>query len=212
MILISFDKLLQYQFVEPSDVINWAFYSKHAEGLGAFEWEILKGALDKANGRVLIAKKKVALHRKEQDDALAKEIAQESAEMDVDGNLAAEKPVVQTAAMTTALSASSTLVADQRVALSKALEGFATLLGKNDDIVTPAAWERRTTWDESEWKVYETWGWYRHFCRLYAGYLTRYAKTMEACLDTKLQMLESDGAAAQRLRRYLSIAVGDADS
>ena len=63
MVRIVFDKLMQYQIVDPTDVIGWAFSPRAQveEGgaiyVDAFRWEIIEGALDKANGRVMIAKK-----------------------------------------------------------------------------------------------------------------------------------------------------------
>lgn len=93
MIRIVFDKLMQYQIVDPSDVISWAF-TPHAHGeyrdvirIETFRWEIIEGALDKANGRVMIAKKKVAALRKEEDDSRAREKAGGNMEVDAEGEL-----------------------------------------------------------------------------------------------------------------------------
>lgn len=73
MVVIVFDKLMQYQIVDPSDVVGWAFHGNGADGtVDVFKWELIKGALDKANGRVAIAKKKVVTLRKEQDDDRAR--------------------------------------------------------------------------------------------------------------------------------------------
>jgi len=83
MMLITLNKFMQYQFTEPSDHIAWAF--NISDGMiGAFEWQILKEALDKANGRVFVIQKKVDQLRKEQDDAAALQKAHESADMDTD--------------------------------------------------------------------------------------------------------------------------------
>ena len=83
MIGIVFDKLMQYQIVDPSDVVAWTFVNRAGIGqprgatlgppsLSAFEWDLLKGALDKANGRVVIARRRVQALRKEEDDTRAK--------------------------------------------------------------------------------------------------------------------------------------------
>ncbi|KZS92618.1 hypothetical protein SISNIDRAFT_412320 [Sistotremastrum niveocremeum HHB9708] len=209
MISITFDKLQQYQFVEPSDVITWAFAAKNGGGLGFAEWDLIKGALDKANGRVLVAKKKVALQRKEQEDQIAKEKAKVTGEMDVDGNLAQDAPVQQSAGLTTALSASSTLLSDQKLALSKALEGFAALLVDTDNLLSESDWNSRTTWTDEEWQLNQTWNWYRHFCRTYSPHLTTYSKTMEVVLNDKIAASGKNGAAATKLRRFFNIAIGD---
>lgn len=83
MVGIVFDKFMQYQIVDPPDVVSWAFMNSVEVGqqfearggsmnLSAFEWDILRAALDKANGRVTLARKKVIALRKEDDDARAK--------------------------------------------------------------------------------------------------------------------------------------------
>ena len=93
MVAIVFDKLMQYQIVDPTDVVGWTFMNGVGVGqlaelggpmnLSAFEWDLLKGALDKANGRVTIARKKVATLRKEDDDAQARAKARDDT-MEVD--------------------------------------------------------------------------------------------------------------------------------
>lgn len=82
MVSIVFDKFMQYQIVDPTDVVAWTFMNGVEVGqlaeiggpmnLSAFEWDLLRGALDKANGRVTLARRKVAVLRKEDDDARAK--------------------------------------------------------------------------------------------------------------------------------------------
>jgi len=77
-----FDKFMQYQIVDPPDVVVWTFMNGVEVGqfeerggpmnLSAFEWDILRAALDKANGRVTLARKKVVALRREDDDARAK--------------------------------------------------------------------------------------------------------------------------------------------
>jgi len=69
MVALVFDKLVQYQIVDPNDVAGWTFLNGVLIGqlaelagpmnLSAFEWDLLRGALDKANGRVTIARRKV---------------------------------------------------------------------------------------------------------------------------------------------------------
>lgn len=93
MVRIVFDKLMQYQIADPSDIIAWAFQPRdEGEGekvvrIDTFRWEIVEGALDKANGRVVISKKKVTALRKEQDDHRARETAGGNMEVDGDGKL-----------------------------------------------------------------------------------------------------------------------------
>lgn len=87
MVGIVFDKLMQYQIVDPTDVVGWTFLNGSAVGqldsgegpvaggplsLSAFEWDLMRGALDKANGRVVIARRKVTALRKEEDDTRAR--------------------------------------------------------------------------------------------------------------------------------------------
>lgn len=82
MVGIVFDKLMQYQIVDPTDVVGWTFINGAGLGqpseltgplsLNAFEWDLMRGALDKANGRVMIARRKVTALRKEDDDTRAR--------------------------------------------------------------------------------------------------------------------------------------------
>lgn len=79
MIAIVFDKFMQYQVVDPADVVAWSFRSSATNGdhrvegsIGIKGWQILKAALDKASGRVVIAKRKVQKVKKEEEDAKAK--------------------------------------------------------------------------------------------------------------------------------------------
>lgn len=88
MVRIVFDKLMQYQIVDPSDVVGWAFAAKDGSSayIDAFRWGIIEGGLDKANGRVMIARKKAAALRKEEDDKQAREKASVNMEVDAEGN------------------------------------------------------------------------------------------------------------------------------
>lgn len=89
MVLIVFDKLMQYQIVTPSDVIAWAF-SGSAKNIDVFRWSLIEAALDKANGRVAIAKRKVSTLRKEEDESRARAKAEGNMEVDVEGNVQSE--------------------------------------------------------------------------------------------------------------------------
>jgi nuclear cap-binding protein subunit 1 len=94
LVAIVFDKLMQYQIVDPTDVVAWTFMNGVGVGqlaelggpmnLSAFEWDLLRGALDKANGRVTIARRKIATLRKEDDDAQARVKARADDTMEVD--------------------------------------------------------------------------------------------------------------------------------
>jgi nuclear cap-binding protein subunit 1 len=100
MVGIVFDKLMQYQIVDPTDVVGWTFVNGAGIGqlsavlgplsLSAFEWDLLKGALDKANGRVMIARRRVTALRKEDDETRARVKASGSADdvtsMEVDAD------------------------------------------------------------------------------------------------------------------------------
>ncbi|THH27714.1 hypothetical protein EUX98_g6476 [Antrodiella citrinella] len=91
MVVIVLDKLMQYQIVDPTDVITWAFLRAGTDVGGtsyqscnSFQWDLIKGALDKANGRVAIARRKLAVLRKEDDDNAARAKANDGATMDID--------------------------------------------------------------------------------------------------------------------------------
>ena len=82
-------------------------------------------------------------------------------------------PVPESAALTTALKAFATLTREQKSALSRALDGFVDCLVaqinpnvRAGEVIQEKSWHNRVNWDEKEWLTWETWGWYRHFCRL----------------------------------------------
>jgi nuclear cap-binding protein subunit 1 len=86
MVGIVFDKLMQYQIVDPTDVVAWTFGSRLGNGRGPLkvdstQWDLLRAALDKANGRVMIARKKVITLRREEDDTRARANATDSADV-----------------------------------------------------------------------------------------------------------------------------------
>ena len=94
-VLIVFDKLMQYQIVDPTDVVAWTFThyptvvderKERKNVFNGFQWDLLKAALDKANGRVSVQKRKVAALTREADERAARVLANESAAMEVDGD------------------------------------------------------------------------------------------------------------------------------
>lgn len=76
-----------------------------------------------------------------------------------------EKAVEDDPALTVALKAYSTLSSEQRAVLSKALCEFVNCLSNSNTVITETAWFNRANWSDAEWDSWETWGWYRHFCR-----------------------------------------------
>ncbi|KAG6816876.1 hypothetical protein H0H87_002197 [Tephrocybe sp. NHM501043] len=222
MVGIVFDKLMQYQIVDPNDVVGWTFVNGAGLGLGgplslnAFEWDLLRGALDKANGRVVIARRKVTALRKEEDDtrARAKARANESMEVDADTKQADEETAVDNPVLTTALKALDSLIAEQKAALSRTLEGFVTCLAPvaadaNPNphartVIGEQAWHNRANWDNDEWNAWETWGWYRQFCRIYSPYLRGYAQTFYTVSFARFET--STDPAAELLKKTWNIA------
>lgn len=90
MIVIVFDKLMQYQVVDPSDVVSWSFRSarftdeRETDGsVGTLGWQTMKAALDKAAGRVMTAKHKITRVKKLQEDIISQAKAKEGAVIDV---------------------------------------------------------------------------------------------------------------------------------
>ncbi|KAG6919498.1 hypothetical protein DXG01_005087 [Tephrocybe rancida] len=229
MVGIVFDKLMQYQIVDPNDVVGWTFVNGAGLRLGgplslnAFEWDLMRGALDKANGRVVIARRKVTALRKEEDDtrARAKARANESMEVDADTKPdgaeaeAEEEAAVENPALTTALKALDSLTAEQKAALSRTLEGFVTCLAPvaadaNPNphartVITEQAWHNRANWDNDEWNAWETWGWYRQFCRAYSPYLRVSAQTLYAVSFSRFET--STDPAAELMRKTWDIAM-----
>lgn len=89
MVGIVYDKLMQYQIVDPADVITWAFERGHDSdsGLRSTTWDLLKGAIDKANGRVIIATRKLNVLRKEDEERRDRAKANAGGAMEVDGDV-----------------------------------------------------------------------------------------------------------------------------
>ncbi|KAH8102808.1 MIF4G like-domain-containing protein [Phellopilus nigrolimitatus] len=207
MVRIVFDKLMQYQIVDPSDVIGWAF-APPAGGEGAkidtFRWEIIEGALDKANGRVVVARKKVSALRKEEDDSRAREKA--SGNMEVTDDAAEEAPAVDSPALTTALKACSTLTREQRAVLSRTLNEFVNVLGGAGSVLAESAWFNRVNWSNADWGAWDTWGWYRNFCRMYAPYLRSYSTALGTVAFVKIE--GSTDPAPALLKRVWNVSTG----
>ncbi|OCH85443.1 cap binding protein 80-PB [Obba rivulosa] len=221
MVAIVFDKLMQYQIVDPTDVIGWTFTNggsssrpKSPNTFDAFQWILLKGALDKANGRVMIARRKVAALRKEADDNAARAKASDSATMEVDTEAKPDViPAAETPALTTALKAFATLTREQKAALSRTLDGFVDYLAANPDanpktreVITEKAWHARANWDEVEWETWETWCWYRHFARAYSPYLRNYVNTLAAVSLDRLETMSDP--AVDLFKKTWNIATG----
>ncbi|KAF5372027.1 hypothetical protein D9615_008085 [Tricholomella constricta] len=229
MVGIVFDKLMQYQIVDPTDVVAWTFANR-AGGLDAFEWDLMRAALDKANGRVVIARRRVAALRKEEDDTRARvraraEDAAGAMEVDAegDGNPAKQdEALVENPALATALKAFTSLTREQKAALSRTLEGFVACLCPADTdagattgmkpnahtrtVITEAAWHNRAKWDNEEWNAWETWGWYRQFCRAYSPYLRNYSTTLYTVSFARFE--GSTDPAAALLNKTWNVATG----
>ncbi|KAF7330841.1 Nuclear cap-binding protein subunit 1 [Mycena venus] len=230
MVAIVFDKLMQYQIVDPTDVVGWTFINR-AEirelsestgplSLSAFEWDLLKGALDKANGRVMIARRKVATLRKEDDDTRARVKASGGADgnaMDVDADVKAdEAPAIDSPALTIALKAFASLTREQKGALSRTLDGFVSCLApaatdSNPNphsrlVISEEGWNDRAGWEKDQWNAWETWGWYRQFCRSYAPYLRNYSTTLFTVSFAKFE--GSTDPAAELLKKTWNVATG----
>ena len=79
-----------------------------------------------------------------------------------------------------ALKAYSSLTKEQRIALAKTLENFVNCLAPSPTathpnpqtrvVITEEAWENRASWGRDEWTAWETWGWYKQFCRVVCIY------------------------------------------
>jgi nuclear cap-binding protein subunit 1 len=245
MILIVFDKLMQYQVVDPSDVVSWAFegggLGEKGDGLSTFQWELMKIALDKSNGRVSIAQRRVVNQRKLDEEAMAKAKAKEAGneKMDVDDITAVADgdfplpfppfycsnprsvPTEESADMQKQTRAHQILVAEQKSVLSRAVDGFVTVLGSTDDHITEEAWNSRSSWTRAQWDAIETWGWFRHFTRnvsnlkwyntgdlrllqQYAPHLRVYKESLSAAYLSRVPAERPSGAL---MREIWSIAV-----
>jgi nuclear cap-binding protein subunit 1 len=90
-----------------------------------------------------------------------------------------ESPIVDNPALTTALKAFTSLTREQKAVLSRTLDGFVACLAPvptdrhynphSRTVITEKAWHNRANWGRDEWDAWETWGWYRQFCRAVRG-------------------------------------------
>jgi len=123
------------------------------------QWDLLKAALDKANGRVMIAKKKVIALRKEEDENRARANANgetSGASMEVDAD-AKPDDHVESPALTTAVKAFNSLTGEQKSVLSRTLDGFVASLvplpsepNKNEfasEVIQENVWHNRINWE-----------------------------------------------------------------
>jgi nuclear cap-binding protein subunit 1 len=141
-------------------------------------------------------------------------------------------PEVESPALTTALKAFSILTREQKAVLSRALDGFVDCLASATDpnphsktVVTENSWHNRANWSEDEWTTWETWGWYRHFCRMvrfifyslslnwrsflcaqYSPYLRSYSTTLGTVSFAKVG--NAGDPAVDIFRRIWNIATG----
>ncbi|KAI0662877.1 cap binding protein 80-PB [Cubamyces menziesii] len=220
MINIVFDKLMQYQIVDPTDVVAWTFThcAYVTEGtrkatFNAFQWDLLKSALDKANGRVMVQRRKVAVLRKEADDNAARAIAGESATMEVDAETRPDViPAGESPQLTSAIKAFTVLTREQKSALARTLDGFVDYLAVEDaspkvrEVITEHAWHNRANWEVEDWEVWETWGWYRHWGRTYSPYLRNYMNTIGTVAFAKVP--SKADPAVELFRKTWNIATG----
>lgn len=206
MMLITFDKFLQYQFTDPSDHITWAF-TLNGGFIGRFEWDIIKNALNKAIGRVFVIQNKVDQLRKEQDDAAALKKAQENADMESDANIDSEGAVPQTAALTSALNSKESLLGEQQRSLLIILEKFIESLSSTHKLFDEEAWRKRSDWSNLDYKGYETWGWFRHLCRSYNTQLLHHSGALSSLFEEK--MLGKNEIPDQLIRKYWALTLGE---
>ncbi|KAG8851988.1 hypothetical protein FRB96_009004 [Tulasnella sp. 330] len=213
MVGIVFDKLMQYQIVDPSDVVAWSFRVGNATegvadgGLTVQGWEMLKAALDKASGRVAVAKHKVHTVKKEEEDAKARLKASKGAVvddgMDVDVSIQDDMAdSLDSAALTAALKAHATLTRDQKTALVRALDEFVSYLGFSSSagtVLRHESWQSRESWGLDEWSSWQTWGWYRQFCRAHTSQLRTYMNTLESVSLSKLDSMPGADANASAM-------------
>ncbi|KIM25191.1 hypothetical protein M408DRAFT_331298 [Serendipita vermifera MAFF 305830] len=211
MILIVFDKLMQYQVVDPSDVVSWAFegggLGEKGDGLSTFQWELMRIALDKSNGRVSIAQRRVINQRKIDEEAMARAKAKEAGNegMDVDDIAAVpDGPVEESADMQKQTRAHQILVTEQKAVLSRSVDKFVTVLGLTDEYLSEDAWNNRSSWTRAQWDAIETWGWFRHFTRNYAPHLRVYKESLSVAYLSRIPAERPSGAL---MREIWSIAI-----
>lgn len=80
-------------------------------------------------------------------------------------------PVGESPQLTSAIKAFTVLTREQKSALARTLDGFVDCLAvetaseKVREVITEHAWHNRANWEDDDWEIWETWGWYRHWGR-----------------------------------------------
>jgi nuclear cap-binding protein subunit 1 len=89
-------------------------------------------------------------------------------------------------------------------------------------VISDEGWNDRAAWDKDQWNAWETWGWYRQFCRSvsclieflsssyvpsqYAPYLRNYSTTLFTVSFAKFE--GSTDPAAELLKKTWNVATG----
>jgi nuclear cap-binding protein subunit 1 len=132
--------------------------------------------------------------------------------MEVDGDIKPEVEANQTenVPLSNAVKAVDSLVREQKSALSSTLEGFVNCLTStcpaSAAVLGDENWDKRDEWDSPEWIAWETWSWYRHFCRFYAPYLRNYQTTLSTVCFAQLE--GSTDPRAELVKRIWNVTTG----
>lgn len=133
----------------------------------------------------------------------------------------AAEPTEESAELQKQTRAHSILVADQKSVLSRAVDGFVTVLDDTDAYLSEEAWNNRPSWLKKEWEAMESWGWFRHFCRsvsskdcsllCFTNFLFQYAPHLrvykESLSAAYLSRVPAERRSGQLMREIWSISV-----
>lgn len=137
--------------------------------------------------------------------------------------ISAERVLPQTAALTSVLSSKDSLLLEQQRCFELVLSSFVQSLSLSDTLFASDAWGRHGEWSDAEHRLYETWGWFRHFCRSvsttisywlvlmlaqYIPQLIGHSQTLRPKLDEKLS--QQKGSSGQLLQKYCALALSEA--
>ncbi|KAH8929846.1 hypothetical protein BT69DRAFT_7752 [Atractiella rhizophila] len=158
--LIVLDKFLQYRVVDTIDVIRWVFISPAVDWADIVRWDVLKGTVEKVNGRVESMKKRVEALRKEETEKRDRERAglggggggEEDAPMDVAGGADGEPSPELSAAMEQLTNARE----EQSSIFAEVVKSFSDIL---------------TTSEDEGWNTWWLKGWWKYFCLQFADQL-----------------------------------------
>lgn len=197
MRLVTVDKYLQYQVLEPLDVVEWVFAKDAASNApdgwtDVYTWELLRMTLDKVVGRVVKERRRLRSVDKADEVARARRAAErlergEGVGMDDEDE---DGPPERSIAALDAQAALDVQSGKLERVLSAVVRHFAAQLlpwaygGAGNGL--KSVLELLDAGEVGAWPMRARWGWWREFVRRYAAHLEPLADGIDAAVFASL--------------------------